>query len=76
MVARTYCNYCFMYHSMLAVIILLAIKTRGNNIFIVLGAVVGLLAVLFYVVSYKRMMAYVESCAYQNTDNEIDNKNK
>ena len=60
----------------LAVIILLAIKTRGNNIFIVLGAVVGLLAVLFYAVSYKRMMAYVESCAYQNTDNEIDNKNK
>ena len=60
----------------LAVIILLAIKTHGNDTFIFLGAVGSLLAVLFYVVLYNRMMAYVESCAYQNTDNEIDSKNK
>ena len=49
----------------IALIILLALKTRGSDIFLLLGAIGGLLAVLFYVVLYNRMMAYVEKHAYQ-----------
>ena len=49
----------------IALIILLALKTRGSDIFSLLGATGGLLAVLFYVVLYNRMMAYVEKHAYQ-----------
>lgn len=60
----------------IGIMVLLTLKTRGNDIFLILGAVGGLLAVLFYVVLYNRMMAYVESHAYQNSDNETDNKNK
>ena len=56
--------------------VLLTSKTRGNDIFPILGAVGSLLAVLFYVVLYNRMMAYVENRAYQNSDHETDNKNK
>ena len=56
--------------------ILLTLKTRGNDAFLILGAIGSLLAVLFYVVLYNRMMAYVENRAYQNPDNETDNKNK
>lgn len=50
----------------IALIILLALKTRGSDIFSLLGAIGGLLAVLFYVVLYNRMMAYVEKHAYQS----------
>lgn len=60
----------------IGIMVLLTLKTRGNDIFLILGAVGGLLAVLFYIVLYNRMMAYVESRAYQNSDNKTDNKNK
>ena len=50
----------------IALIILLTLKTRGSDIFLLLGAIGGLLAVLFYVVLYNRMMAYVEKHAYQS----------
>ena len=50
----------------IALIILLALKTRGSDIFSLLGATGGLLAVLFYVAVYNRMMAYVEKHAYQS----------
>ena len=58
----------------IGIMVLLTLKTRGNDIFLILGAVGGLLAVLFYVVLYNRMMAYVENRAYQNPDDETDNK--
>ena len=58
----------------IGIMVLLKLKTRGNNVFLILGAVGGLLAVLFYVVLYNRMMAYVENRAYQNPDDETDNK--
>lgn len=58
----------------IGITVLLKLKTRGNNVFLILGAVGGLLAVLFYVVLYNRMMAYVENRAYQNPDGETDNK--
>ncbi len=60
----------------IGIMVLLTSKTRGNDIFPILGAVGSLLAVLFYVVLYNRMMAYVENRAYQNSDHETDNKNK
>ena len=58
----------------IGIIVLLTLKTQGNDKFPILGAVGVLLAVLFYVVLYNRMMAYVESRAYQNPDDETDNK--
>ena len=58
----------------IGIMVLLKLKTRGNNVFPILGAVGGLLAVLFHVVLYNRMMAYVENRAYQNPDDETDNK--
>ena len=58
----------------IGIMVLLKLKTRGNNVFLILGAVGGLLAVLFDVVLYNRMMAYVENRAYQNPDDETDNK--
>lgn len=60
----------------IGIMVLPTLKTRDNDMFLILGAVGGLLAVLFYVVLYNRMMAYVEDHAYQNPDNESDNKNK
>ena len=64
----------------IGIMILLTLKTRGNDAFLILGAVGSLLAVLFYVVLYNRMMAYVENHVYKNpeneTNNETDNKNK
>ena len=60
----------------IGIMVLLTSKARGNDILPVLGAVGSLLAVLFYVVLYNRMMAYVENRAYQNSDHETDNKNK
>lgn len=56
--------------------ILFAIKINGNDIFLILGAVGGLLAVLLYVVLYNRMMVYVENHAYQAvSDKETETKN-
>lgn len=55
--------------------ILFAIKINGNDIFLILGAVGGLLAVLLYVVLYNRMMVYVENHAYQAvSDKETETK--
>ena len=58
----------------IGMMVLLTLKTEGNDKFLILGAVGGLLVVLFYVVLYNRMMAYVENRAYQNPDDETDNK--
>lgn len=60
----------------IGIMILLTLKTRGNDAFLILGAIGSILAVLFYVVLYNRMMAYVENRAYQNPDDETANKNK
>ena len=59
------------------VIVLLALKTRGTDIFPLMGAIGGLLAVVFYVILYNRMMIYVENRAYSPTpdDNEDQKKN-
>ena len=55
--------------------ILFAIKINGNDIFLILGAVGGLLAVLLYVVLYNRMMVYEENHAYQAvSDKETETK--
>ncbi len=57
----------------IGLIIWLALKLRGNDSYALLGAVGGLLAVLFYVVLYNRMMIYVEKRAYRvNTDTEAE----
>ena len=45
------------------VIVLLVLKTRGTDIFPLMGAIGGLLAVVFYVILYNRMMIYVENRA-------------
>ena len=58
----------------IGVVTLLAIKTRGNDGSMVLGAVGGLLAVLFYVVLYNRMMAYVEHRAYRTAPDKETEK--
>lgn len=60
----------------IGVIILITLKTQGNDRFIIIGGIGGLLAVLLYVILYNRMMACVEDCVYQKSDNTIDNKNK
>ena len=60
----------------IGIMVLLTSKTRGNDIFPILGAVGSLLAVLFYVVLYNRMMAYVEKRAYPAaSDKETETKN-
>lgn len=38
---------------------------RDSGAYTLLGVIGGMLAVLFYVVLYNRMMAYVEDRAYQ-----------
>lgn len=60
----------------IGIMVLLTLKIQGNDKFLILGAVGGLLAVLFYAVLYNRMMAYVEKHAYRNPGEETDNKNK
>lgn len=50
----------------LTVILLLALKLKESDAFALLGAISGMLAVLFYMVLYNRMMAYVERHAYQS----------
>ncbi len=51
-----------------------ALKLRGSDAFLLLGVVGELAAVLFYVVIYNRMMAYVEKHAYRNPDSETTDK--
>lgn len=41
-----------------------ALKLRGSDSYALLGAVGSMLAILFYLVLYNRMMAYVEKRAY------------
>ena len=47
---------------------------RGSDSYPLLGAIGSMLALLFYVVLYNRMMVYVENHAYQNPNNEEMNK--
>ena len=51
----------------IGLLIMMASELRDNDAFWLLGALGGLLAVLFYVVLYNRMMIYVEKRAYQPT---------
>lgn len=44
-----------------------------NNSYALLGAIGSILAILFYVVPYNRMMAYVENNAYRATSNNKKN---
>lgn len=44
-----------------------------NNSYALLGAIGSILAILFYVVLYNRMMAYVENNAYRATSNKKKN---
>ena len=46
-------------------IIWTALKLRDSGAYTFLGVIGGMLAVLFYVLLYNRMMAYVEDRAYQ-----------
>lgn len=49
-------------------------KLKDSNSFVLLGAIGSVLAVLFYVVLYNRMMIYVENNAYRTTsDNKKNN---
>lgn len=48
-----------------------ALKLQDKNSYALLGAIGSILALLFYVVLYNRMMAYVENHAYRATS---DNK--
>lgn len=58
----------------IGVIIWTAVKLRGSDSYPLLGAIGSMLAILFYVVLYNRMMVYVENHAYQNPNNEEMNK--
>ena len=60
----------------IGIIIWTALKLRGSDSYALLGAIGGLLAVLFYVVLYNRMMAYVENHAYRAApDKDAETKN-
>ena len=60
----------------IGIIIWTALKLRGSDSYPLLGAVGGMLAILFYVVLYNRMMAYVEKRAYPAaSDKETETKN-
>lgn len=54
----------------IGIIILIALKTTlGSDTPLLLGAIGGLLATLFYLLLYNRMMSFVENCVYQkNSD--------
>ena len=49
----------------IGLVIWLALKLRGSDAYALLGAIGGMLAMLFYVVLYNRMMVYVERRAYR-----------
>ena len=60
----------------IGIIIWTALKLRGSDSYALLGAVSGMLAILFYLVLYNRMMAYVEKRAYPAaSDKETETKN-
>ena len=51
----------------IGLIIWAALKLRGSDSYALLGAIGGLLAVLFYAMLHNRMMIYAESRAYPTT---------
>ena len=60
----------------IGIIIWTALKLRGSDSYALLGAIGSMLAILFYVVLYNRMMVYVENHAYRATpDKETKTKN-
>ena len=60
----------------IGIILWIALKLRGSDSYALLGAVGGMLAILFYLVLYNRMMAYVEKRAYPAaSDKETETKN-
>ncbi len=60
----------------IGIIIWTALKLRGSDSYPLLGAVGSMLAILFYLVLYNRMMAYVEKRAYPAaSDKETETKN-
>ena len=60
----------------IGLVIWLALKLRGSDAYALLGAIGSMLALLFYVVLYNRMMAYVEHRAYRAApDQKTEMKN-
>ena len=60
----------------IGIIIWTALKLRGSDSYPLLGAVGSMLAILFYLVLYNRMMAYVEKRAYPAaSDKKTETKN-
>ena len=58
----------------LSIMLWTALKLQDKNSYAFLGAIGSVLAILFYVALYNRMMAYVENHAYRSTsDNKKDN---
>lgn len=55
----------------IGIMLWVALKLQDKNSYALLGAIGSILALLFYVVLYNRMMAYVENHAYRATS---DNK--
>ena len=51
----------------IGIIIWTALKLQDSDSYALLGAIGGMLAILFYVVLYNRMMVYVENRAYRAT---------
>lgn len=49
----------------IGLIVMLALKLRGRNAYPLLGAIGSTLGILFYLVLYNRMMAFVEDLAYR-----------
>lgn len=57
----------------ISIMIWTAEKLKDSNSYALLGAIGSILAILFYVVLYNRMMAYVENNAYRATSNNKKN---
>lgn len=57
----------------ISIMIWTAEKLKDSNSFVLLGTIGSVLAILFYVVLYNRMMAYVENNAYRATSNNKKN---
>lgn len=58
----------------IGIMLWVAQKLKDSNSYALLGAIGSILAILFYVVLYNRMMAYVENNAYRTTsDNKKNN---
>ena len=58
----------------IGIIIWTALKLRGSGSYALLGAIGSMLAILFYVVLYNRMMVYVENHAYWVTPDKKTKK--